>query len=480
MSTEAGPPLVVDLDGAVVRGDTLWESCILVARKDAVTFAKCCLAIRQGRAGFKQSIANHAALNPELVVLNQDVIDFVRAESATRTVILATSADQRIAEGFSGVLGSVDHVLGSIPGRNPKGRARLTAIQGLLQSLDEGPEFDYIGASKSDAPIWKKAHDAHVIARSRKAAEGIAGRSVDRVFDSGAMGMRDWLKGLRLHQWAKNLLVFVAPVLSHRILEPAILWPALVSFLALGLCASATYLINDTLDVHSDRTHPSKRKRPIASGAISIPAALTASLLLIAVGMAMSVWLLALPASLGLVAYIVLTLAYSLALKGKLLVDVLVLSMLFGTRVLIGSEATSIPVSAWLIAFCVFLFTSLALAKRYVEVAGYETLVANERIRGRGYFKGDREVIGILGVGTSLIATLILALYVTSVEVSSAYSNPTWLWGICLVMFYWVSRVWFLAYRAQLVDDPIVFAISDKISIGSGLICGMFLLLAIL
>jgi 4-hydroxybenzoate polyprenyltransferase len=299
-----------------------------------------------------------------------------------------------------------------------------------------------------------------------------------------AQTYRSWLisllKALRPHQWTKNILVFVPVVMAHRILDRGVLISSIIAFVSFCAAASAGYVINDLTDIEHDRRHPTKYRRPIASGKVSPRAAMTVVVVLVLLAIA-STSLLPWSFALLLVLYEVLTTSYSLYLKRKLVADVITLAGLYTLRVFAGGAATGIVVSRWLLAFSMFLFLSLAFIKRYSELLGRseEALTANAKISGRGYRPSDSPMVGAMGSSSGYLAVLVVGLYVSSAEVMIQYRHPDLLWIICVVLLYWISRIWFLAGRRQLPDDPIVFAITDKSSILAGVLMAGIIWLAI-
>lgn len=289
--------------------------------------------------------------------------------------------------------------------------------------------------------------------------------------------MELWRRALRIHQWAKNALVFVPLAASHEVLDPGKLNATIVAFIVFGMVASATYVWNDLLDLESDRQHPAKRNRPFASGELSPAAGMICSILLMVSGLAIA--LLALPKEFAavMVAYVAITLAYSLYLKKKLMVDVIVLGSLYALRVFSGGVAAGVEISPWLLAFSIFFFLSLAFVKRYSDLASMPA-DNTRKLGGRGYFSQDLDLIRVLGPLAGYMAVMVLALYVNSPQVVSLYSSPEWLWMMCLCMLYWISRVWFLAHRGQMPEDPVIFALTDWISLLAGFVTVIFILLA--
>jgi 4-hydroxybenzoate polyprenyltransferase len=302
--------------------------------------------------------------------------------------------------------------------------------------------------------------------------------NVERVIDERSGRPRAWAKSLRLHQWLKNLLIFVPLLAAHQVSHLPAVMAAILAFFAFGLCASSVYLLNDLLDLEDDRHHPTKRQRPLASGAVPLVwgVALFPVLLLLGGAIAWS-WL---PREFGmvLVGYYLLTLAYSLHLKRRVMVDVMVLASLYTTRIVAGSAAIDARLSFWLLAFSMFIFLSLALVKRYAElhVLRERGLV---RTRGRGYVADDLPLISSLGAAAGYLSVLVLALYIQDSNTASLYRHPQFIWLACPLLLYWVSRTWVIAHRGQMSDDPIVFAAKDRNSWLVFGLCGIIFWMAI-
>ena len=286
------------------------------------------------------------------------------------------------------------------------------------------------------------------------------------------------LRALRPHQWVKNVLVFVPMAMAHRLGDPALWAAAGLAFAALSLLASGTYVINDLLDVEQDRLHPTKRHRPFASGALSVGTGRLLAPVLIVAGLGLGF---AASAAFGavLLVYLVTTLAYSLDLKRRAVLDVVVLAGLYVVRVLAGGAAADVPVSGWLLGFSMFLFLSLALAKRFAELQLIEAGRAGANAR-RGYEVGDAPLLAAAGVAAGYLAVLVLALYTTSPEVVALYRRPQLLWLIGPLLLYWTTRLWLTAQRGRLDDDPILYAAKDPASYAVGALTAAVLLAATL
>uniref|UniRef100_UPI0025E8DE54 UbiA family prenyltransferase n=1 Tax=uncultured Nevskia sp. TaxID=228950 RepID=UPI0025E8DE54 len=323
--------------------------------------------------------------------------------------------------------------------------------------------FDYAGDVADDLPVWRASRNAIVtghLATSYRRIEKTT--PVIEVYADPADVWLHYLKALRPQQWIKNLLVFLPLVAAHRLFEPAPLMKVVLAFAAVTACASSVYLLNDLLDLSSDRHHPHKRKRMLASGAIGTGGAcwLMGTLLVsaIAIGFALSPLFL-----LVLLSYYLMTLAYSLGLKDRVVLDVLILAGGYAARVAAGAVAIGIAPSSWMLAFCVFLFFSLALIKRFSE------LVLRRRLDGpkaqaRAYVIDDAGVIAAQGIASGYLAVLVLALYTTTDLIQSLYGRYWLFWGICVLLLYWISYLWLAADRGRIEDDPVSFAIKDRVS----------------
>jgi 4-hydroxybenzoate polyprenyltransferase len=270
-----------------------------------------------------------------------------------------------------------------------------------------------------------------------------------------------WFKALRLQQWSKNSLVFVPLIMSHQLMVAAPLFNTLLAFLCFGLVASSIYLMNDLMDLRQDRRHPTKRARPFASGALPVGHGFMAIPILLAAAGLMAFQLN--PAFwLVVSAYVALNLGYTFYLKRKLLVDVIALSGAYTLRILAGNAAGPIEISNWLLAFSMFLFLSLALVKRYVELDTTDAEAKDEkRVMGRGYRRADLDMVSQLGVSSGFAAVVVLALFVEGAGKSGLYSHRELIWLVCPIILYVISRIWVLAKRRELPDDPIYFILTD-------------------
>ncbi|GIW86283.1 MAG: membrane protein [Isosphaeraceae bacterium] len=466
-------PIYVDLDGTLIATDLLWESLFELIRRDPLAALALPLWLSRGKAELKQQIARRVELDVEGLPYRAEVLDYLRqCRLAGRPVILATASDVRLARAVAEHVGLFDDVIATQDGINRKGRAKLDAIH---DHCGRGA-FDYLGDSRADLPLWAAARRALVAGPKRRLVDAVrqAGKQAE-IVASPPPGLKPWLQAMRLHQWAKNVLIFVPLVTAHVIAQPSYLIPALLAFAAFSLMASAVYILNDLLDLRADRRHVQKRFRPFASGQLGIPQGLALMAGLLAASSALAAFL---PWKFGvlLLAYAILTTAYSAILKQKLMVDVLCLAALYTLRILAGGAAVDVSISPWLMAFSMFFFLSLAFAKRYIELDARSD--ESGRVAGRGYLASDIELVRSVGPTSGYLATLVLCLYINSNEVRSLYQRPWIIWLIAPLLLYWITRLWFLAQRRELPHDPVLFALRDRHSYLIGLMVGVLLVVA--
>ena len=467
-------PLVADLDGTLIRSDLLLESFLLLARQKPWLLFSVPLWLRRGRSHLKQRIAESVDFNAEYLPYNAEFIAWLKEEKAAgRKLVLATASTRRLAQPVAEHLGIFDEVVASDETVNLKGSRKLEALK---ERYGAGG-FDYAADARADIPVWREANAAVLVGASAGLAKQMAGEvTVAREFPKPGFSIKPFIKAIRVRQWVKNILVFLPLLAGQAFGEPELFLKALTAFFAVSLSASSMYIMNDLLDLPSYRRHRTKHKRPFASGALSILTGLWLCplLMLAGLGIAASLSL----ETLGLVLlYVVITTFYSFWLKRKMLIDVFVLALLYTLRVLIGSVATGILASPWLLGFSVFTFLSLAAAKRGAELL-YLELSGREGVSGRDYYVWDRHVVTALGQGAAFGASLVLALYIQSHEVHLMYAQPSWLWLLVPLILYWLSRIWMVTLRGAMDDDPIVFAVSDRLTWIVAAICAAIVALA--
>lgn len=467
------PPLCVDLDGTLLRSDLLFESTLaLLAQRPWMVLLLPWWLLR-GKAHLKRQVASRVRLDPATLPYDARVLDWLRANPG-RHRVLCTASDEALVRPLAAHLGCFEEVMASDGQRNLSGSNKARA---LVDRFGERG-FDYAGNGTVDLAVWSHARRARVVNAGAALAKAAAKRcEVEAHWPAQGGGARAWLRALRLHQWLKNLLVFIPLLASHRVFEAQAMVAAIAGFLSFGLCASGVYLLNDLLDLPSDRQHPRKRLRPFAAGSLSLlQGALLAPLLALA-GLALAWW--AEPrfaAVLG--AYYLLTLGYSLHIKRVVMLDVILLAALYTVRIIGGTVVIGAVLSFWLLAFSMFIFLSLALLKRYTELAAM-LAAGRSDAAGRGYTVEDLPLLQSQGAAAGYLAVLVLALYINSAESIALYARPQVLWLLCPLMLYWVSRTWVIAHRGEMDDDPVVFAATDRTSQVVGLLCGAIALFAI-
>lgn len=452
------PPLCIDLDGTLIKSDILIESLFAMLKENFFLVFLLPLWLLRGKAYLKDQIAQRATVEVRLLPYHAGFLDFAKAQRAAgRKLVLATASHRRYAEQIASHLGVFDDVLASDATRNLSGSVKAQLL--IARFGERG--FDYAANAPVDVAIWRHARWA-ILVNPEPGAEAAARAlgNVERVFDDRRGGLTPYLAAIRVHQWLKNLLVFVPLLAAHRITEWELFFDACLAFVAFSLCASSVYLLNDLLDLPADRAHPRKRERPFAAGTVRpiagaalIPLLLLASLLVCV----------ALPAifSLVLLVYYACTVAYSFYLKRVVLVDVLVLAGLYTLRVIGGAAAVYVEPSFWLLALSMFMFMSLALVKRSAELYVQRAREV-KRAKGRGYRTSDLEYLHSMGTASGYMAVLVVALYINGEAVAQGYQHPYMLWLVCPLLLYWVSRMWLKAGRGEMHDDPLVFAVKDR------------------
>lgn len=450
--------LVVDLDGTMTPTDTLVEGVLHVARQRPAMLPRVLWAMREGRAAFKSAVTDAAPLPADGLPYREDLVAYLQTQrSAGRRVVLATAADQRVADAVSAHLRVFNETLGTRDGHNLKGEAKLAAIRERF-----GDNFEYVGDSRADLPVWRGAKGALLAGRGSRFREQVE-REVPVVAQFGEAerpGLAVWARALRLHQWLKNVLVFVPLVTGDTGFGAAPVVAVLMAFLAFSLLASATYIVNDLLDLPSDRRHPRKRHRPLAAAKISIRAAVAAAAGCLAAALGLALML---PEKFGLtlLAYWILTTAYSTTLKRYVLLDVMTLAVLYTTRIIAGAAVLSIAVSPWLLAFSATVFLSLALVKRSSELITMSQQ-GRRAASGRDYNVTDLPLLQALGSAAAVSAVVVFGLFISQPSTLARYAQPDLLWGAALALAYWLGRIWIKTGRGEMHDDPLVYTLSDR------------------
>lgn len=466
-------PLAVDLDGTLIRSDLVWEALAQLLRTAPWQLLLCVLWMLKGKAHFKQQLASRVTLNVETLPWNTQVIDYLRVEfSQGRALYLVTGANERWAEAVADYLGLFRSVFASNAKQNNTRDQKQRCC--VLAFGERG--YDYLGDSGADLPAMRSGRKALVAGGGRTLLNRLRnhGVQVAAIFSAPSLSVSAVVRALRLHQWAKNALLFVPAFVGLQWSNPLALSAAARGALAFGLAASAFYLINDLLDLSSDRSHPSKRKRPFASGELPIWCGfLLPPLLLASAGAVAST--LPVRFELLLAFYVVSTCLYSFRLKRVLMADVTMLAGMYTLRILAGGAASEIYLTPWLLLFSICIFSSLAFLKRYVEFASVET--AEGSGKARAYEAEDSFLLAAMGVSSGMLSVLVLALYISSDDVTALYNHPTRLLPACPLLMFWINRLWLQARRKKTGDDPVLHVITDPMSyaVFASLAIAMFL-----
>lgn len=451
--------LVCDLDDSLIKTDTLYEQWLILFKTKPLAFLKSFFWLLKGRAYFKHQIALETPFHPEKLLYREEVLNYIQEYKAKKKgqVILASASPQAWTEAVGRHLNVFDLTIGSNHDLNLKGSKKLTSIKKHVGDA----AFSYIGDSKADLPIW--AHSSEIIAVNPSFDLRGKIQKLDKpttLIKDKKNQLKLLLKQIRPHQWVKNVLIFLPALAGHKFFEGEILAQCVGGFIGFSLLASFVYVFNDLVDISSDRNHHSKKNRPFASGNLSVKWGIV--LLPFLFFGAISIGSL-LPAKyLGwLSVYFILNIAYSFYVKQQVVLDIIALSMMYTLRIFAGSGATGVPISEWLLSFSTLFFFSLACIKRHTEIGRSKNKLT---LDGRGYRQIDYSLVQSLGVGTGLLSILIILLYLQSKEVRSLYTHPEYLWSLTPILLFWISRIWLLTNRDQVHDDPVVFAVKDKVS----------------
>ncbi len=456
-------PLVVDLDGTLIKTDLLAETASRFLIKQPFRFFMLLVWLTQGRSALKLRLAESICIDVAALPYNEALLSWLRQEKARgRSIVLATASHRLLADQVAEHLALFDEVFATDGNTNLKANAKRDALVSRYGKRG----FDYVGNDWPDVAVWQSAAQAHVVSRLP--------RLIDKVRSHGNLGLTmddgkpplavALFKAMRPHQWMKNLLVFIPLLAAHRYGVSTSVLQALLAFVVFGLTASSVYLLNDLVDVTDDRHHPRKRARPFAAGHLSLLHGWLAWPLLLALAFTLAGLGLPWRFTASLAAYFVLTVAYSLRLKQMPIVDVLTLAGLYTLRIIAGAAAVAVPLSFWLLSFSMFLFLSLAFIKRYSELRQAREASQSSALRGRGYDPQDLELVSSLGGSAGYIAVLVLALYIQDSHTASLYATPRFIWLACPLLLFWISRAWLIAHRGNMHDDPIVFALKDRVS----------------
>lgn len=471
-TTAADVPLVVDVDGTLLKTDLLVESIVALLLRRPLEACKIPYWLGRGKARLKAELAERVVLDVDALPLDPEVLAFIAAEREKgRRIVLASASDCRLVEPLAARVGAQKPVFASDGERNLKAEEKRNA---LVAAFGEGG-YDYIGNSRDDRPVWKSARKAYV---------ALSGQSNPAQTHHQIIARRSnrWtplVSALRLHQWTKNLLLFAPLVLGGAIGNATAITNTVLAFLAFGLLASSTYVLNDIADLANDRRHATKKKRALASGDLPVLQGLLWALTGCLCGLALGAYI-SFAVFLALLAYLILTLAYSLHLKRIPIIDGVMLATFYTWRLFTGILTASVTLSPWLLVFAFAFFLSLSLVKRLSEIVN---AIAAERttLHGRGYQVSDGPFVMCLGVAAGMSSVLIFVLYLIDGAFAAAYfKSPHILWGCPVVLLLWLCRVWLLASRGELSEDPVEFAVRDRVSLFLGAAGAAQVLLALL
>lgn len=468
-------PLYVDLDGTLLKTDVLLESILLLLRRNPLYLFLLPVWLLRGRANLKYQVASRVDIPCALLPLNPELLAYLHQQrDAGRLLTLISASNEKPVRAIGLHLGLFDQVAGSDQHLNLRAEAKLKRIRELNQT----DSFAYAGNSRADIPIWTEAQEILLV----NCPHALADRLVDRApnitqLDFSAAPLQKFITAMRPHQWLKNGLLFVPLLLSHQLLDLELLLRAGIGFVSFSLCASSVYLLNDLLDLNSDRQHRSKRLRPFASGDLHLAWGFigTPALLFAAV---MTALLLEPEFFYVLATYWVVTSLYSFWLKRLFLVDAITLAVLYTLRIIAGSAAIGVVTTNWLLAFSLSVFFGLALVKRFTELSNLQSEGGSE-ISGRAYTTASLQAISVAGAVASVLAVVVFAMYINAPDITRLYSMPVLLWLICPLLFYLLARIWLQARRGELHEDPILFAITDHHSQLLTLLCAIIIWMAI-
>ncbi len=451
--------LVVDIDGTLLKSDMLYESFFnAFGRKWWIPFVALAKIVK-GKAALKSYLSEESDIDATSLPYNDKVISYIEEYNIKEgQVVLVTAANQVLADKIAAHLKIFEEVHGSNQDINLKGPAKAKF---LVKHFGE-ENFCYMGNAASDLSIWRLSGKIVTVNTSQsvcKQADAL-GKPIEHI-RTVSKSWRPYVKALRPHQWLKNILIFLPMLAAHQF-DSISFSSSLLAFVAFCLVASSSYILNDLLDLNADRIHPRKRLRPFASGAIPISHGCILLVLLLASGIALALflgWIFLL----ALGSYYLLTVAYSLSLKSKIVIDICLLAGLYTIRLIAGGVATEIELSVWLLAFSIFFFLSLAAVKRQAELVDIVKR-GESTAKGRGYHVEDLPIIAMIGLTAGYISVLVMALYINSPSMQNLYKFSHTLWGICCILLYWLTRLLLITHRGSMHDDPIVFAVKDKFS----------------
>ena len=460
INSERNVPLIVDLDGTLINTDLLHEGFLIFLKKNIFNLFRCLIWLINGKSNLKKNLSEHVKIPYELLPVNKNLVEFMKAESAKgRKIILATASYRSQAFEISNLIPVFNEIIATDDAINLKGEKKRKL---LVEKFGE-KNFDYVGNSNSDLKIFASCRYSYLVNPSGSLTKKTMKISeLKKSWHVTKTSGYTIVKAIRAYQWIKNLLIFIPLITSHTFQSITPFLNGLMAFLSFSFIASAGYILNDLMDLNADRAHPEKCRRPLASGELSITSGVVLGILLIC-----SSLIIASTQNSHFIGILLLyffsSIVYSFFLKRMALYDVFMLALLYSIRIFAGGIVIDVPISFWLIAFSTFIFLSLALVKRYSELMQMNDQTSLES-RGRQYSITDTNLLEIMGIVSGYMSIIVLSLYINSKEVTLLYTNPKLLWALSVLFLFWISRIWLKAIRGEMTDDPILFAIKDKSS----------------
>ncbi len=467
-------PLVVDLDGTLIRSDLLHETATRFLVEQPASAHRLVPWTLGGPARLKSELASRTTVDVTVLPYNERVLTWLQEEAASgRELVLASASHESLVAAVAAHLGIFAATLGSTDTENLRSGRKADAL--VERYGDRG--FEYVGNHAHDIEVWRRAAAAHVVSGSARLAKAAAAEApLGRRFEPTHVSARAVVKSLRPHQWLKNLLVLLPVVTAQKLGETDAVLAGLLGFAAFCLVASSVYVLNDLADLDNDRHHHTKRKRPYAAGTVSLLHGWLLWPMLAAAGFLLAALTLPWEFVAVLGAYFAVTLAYTFRLKQMRIVDVVALAALYTVRVIAGIAAISVAPSMWILTFSLFFFLSLALVKRVSELTNARK--TGKKAKGRGYIHQDLELLSSYGVSSSVASAVIFALYLNDPTTTRLYLTPELLWGALPILLIWLMRTWLLAHRGQMNEDPILFAARDRWSLVAGAAIGLVFIAA--
>ncbi len=447
---------IFDLDHTLIHTDLLYEQFLIAVKKNPLVIFTIFFILLKGKLALKKYFSEIAPIHAEDLPYNEQVLEKVRQfkKQGISCFLVSASWHTEVSK-IANYLGFFNSAFGSNESVNLKGINKLK----LIQEQWGHQQWAYVGDSNSDLSIWKKANLAISVNASASTVSKLKSLNNNHeIIHTQKNIFVSFFKAIRIHQWVKNILVFIPIILAHRIFETDLLTKSFLAFILFSFCASSIYLLNDLFDLSADRRHQKKKSRPLASGDFPIPAGIF-FFFVFSVASLLTAFTIDEKVGMTLLLYFILNLLYTFKFKSTMILDVILLAVMYNLRILFGGELTHIPISHWLLSFSIFFFLGLAFIKRYSELIKHSE---SSKKNNRAYVSEDRGMIAMLGVSCSLLSVFVFSMYLSSDSVRILYQKQNNLWALTPILVYWLSRTWLLTYRGQVDDDPVAFAIKDK------------------